>query len=120
MQEGRDWEFVRLAPVHPLYHCFYEVDAPPLGYYEPLEGVPDYLEGIELQGRLVAIYSRKAYARAWAASEQAADLADRPYEFMAASAGMGEREGPLRLAVNILVYALTREGSLAQQLVAGE
>ena len=118
--EGRDWEFVRFSADHPVYHCYYEMDAPPLGYYEPLDGVPDYLEGIELHGRLAGIYSRKAYADAWAQSEGAADLAGRPYEFLAAAAGIGEREAALRLAVNILVYALTREGSLAQQLVAAE
>ena len=118
--EGRDWEYVRLNAEHPFYRCYYEMDAPPLGYYEPLDGVPDYLEGIELHGRLAGIYSRKAYADAWAQSEGAADLAGRPYEFLAAAAGIGEREAALRLAVNILVYALTREGSLAQQLVAAE
>ena len=116
--EGRDWEFVRLKADHPVYHCYYEMDAPPLGYYEPLDGVPDYLEGIELHGRLVGIYSCKAYAEAWADSEDTANLAHKPYEFRAAAAGVGEREAALRIAVNLLVYALTREGSLAQKLVA--
>jgi hypothetical protein len=32
----------------------------------------------------------------------------------------GEELRPYDLGINILVYALTREGSLAQQLVAGE
>ena len=118
--EGRDWEFVRLSPEHPVYRCYYEMDAPPLGYYEPLDGVPGYLEGIELHGRLVGIYSCKAYAEAWADSEDAADLAHKPYEYRAAAAGVGEREAALRLGVNVLVYALTREGSLAQKLVAAE
>ena len=32
--EHKDWSFVRLPSEHPLYHCFYDVDSLPRGFWD--------------------------------------------------------------------------------------
>ena len=54
-----------------------------------------YLEGITIGDRLVAIYSDKGYAKKWDATSN--------------------NEPQLRMGVNMVVFALTQEGSIAQQ-----
>ena len=61
-QERKDWQFRRLEPTHPLYHCFYDVNSLPRGMRDmhfivggqdtPLTP-PDYLEGIMVGEQLV-------------------------------------------------------------------
>ena len=117
--EHKDWSFVRLPAAHPLYHCFYDVDSLPRGFWDiwfwpteyRFELSPNYLEGIEVDGRIVGVYSQKNYADLFAGE------AERIRE---SSIGrfVGADELPVYdLGVNILVYALTREGSLVRQLV---
>ena len=54
-----------------------------------------YLEGITVEERLVAIYSDKGYANKWADTYN--------------------NEPQLKMGVNMVVFALTQEGSIAQQ-----
>ena len=119
--EHKDWSFVRLPLEHPLYHCFYDVDSLPRGFWDiwfwqsehRFELSPNYLEGIEVDGRIVGVYSQKNYADLFAGE------AERIREsFINGRFVTGADELPVYdLGVNMVVYALTREGSLAQQLV---
>ena len=34
--EHKEWSFVRLPPEHPLYHCFYDIDSLPRGFWRHL------------------------------------------------------------------------------------
>ena len=125
-QEWKDWKFTRLEITHPIYHCFYDINSLPRGMRDmnfvvggqdtPL--TPDYLEGIVVGDQLAGVYSMRGYADFfggkgrelldWALAENVINHSSR---FSA--------EEPLvyNLGVNIVVYALTREGSLARQLV---
>ena len=125
--EHKEWSFVRLPPKHPLYHCFYDVDSLPRGFWDIMfwywntenrfELSPDYLEGIEVDGRIVGVYSQKCYAELWAGEAERIREADRARNFIGRF-DTGADELPVYdLGVNIVVYALTREGSLAQQFV---
>ena len=125
--EHKDWSFVRLPPEHPLYHCFYDVDSLPRGFWDirfwystaasRAEWSPDYLEGIEMDGRLVGLYSQKSYATLWAGEVERLREADRATNLIGRF-DTGADELPVYdLGVNIVVYALTREGSLARQFV---
>ena len=130
-QEWKDWQFRRLAMTHPIYHCFYNVESLPRGMrdmhyanYATGEGMgtpptPDYLEGIVVGDQLVGVYSMRGYADFWAGiARQELDYAleyNSPSNWSLASA---EEPMVYNLGVNFLVYALTREGSLAQQLVS--
>ena len=125
--EHKDWSFVRLPPEHPLYHCFYDVDSLPRGFWDIMfwywntgsrfELSPNYLEGIEVDGRIVGVYSQKCYAEMWAGEAERIREADRAAD-KAGRFDTGADELPVYdLGVNIVVYALTREGSLAQQFV---
>ena len=79
---------------------------------------PDYLEGIVVGDQLVGVYSMRGYADFWAGiAEQEAEAFGAINSPFQASA---EEPMVYNLGVNFLVYALTREGSLAQQLVAAD
>ena len=125
--EHKDWSFVRLPPEHPLYHCFYDVDTLPRGFWDisfwywntriRAKLSPDYLEGIEVNGHIVGFYSQKNYVALWAGEAERIREADRASNSIGRFS-TGADELPIYdLGVNILVYALTREGSLARQLV---
>ncbi len=87
----------KLPNSHPLYSSFFRFeDGPPATSYE-LNGwgddlVHDYLKGIEVDGRLGVLYSNKDYGCEW-------DYDWRNKRFLA--------EDNTKLAVNIVVYALT-------------
>ena len=113
---GADAKFLPIPVSDPLYHCFYDFDdGPPNGsemarsrvittsaagqdwdeHMTTMAKQVLYLEGIWLEDRLVAIYSDKGYADKWADNTN--------------------NEPQLRIGVNMVVYALTQEGSIAQQ-----
>ena len=104
---GRDARFVPIRDNHPLYHVFYDFDSgpPPGGEatgFRPsaTTGKTDpvyWLEGIFLEDRLVAVYSDKGYGAFWERET--------------------ENEAHLRLGVNLVVFALTQKGSIAQQQI---
>jgi hypothetical protein len=119
-REWKDWQFTRLAITHPIYHCFYDVNSLPRGmrdmhYSVAVPLTPDYLEGIVVGDQLVGVYSMKGYADFWSGlgeqERETFDVVNSPF--------LASAEEPLayNLGVNMVVYALTREGSLAQQLV---
>ena len=119
-QEWKDWQFTRLEMTHPIYRCFYDVGSLPRGmrdmhYVGSVRLTPDYLEGIVVGDQLVGVYSLRGYADFWA------DIAEQERETfdVANSPFLASAEEPLvyNLGVNMVVYALTREGSLARQLV---
>ncbi|MCY4605660.1 MAG: DUF4159 domain-containing protein [Gemmatimonadetes bacterium] len=124
-QEWKDWQFTRLAMTHPLYHCFYDVDSLPRGMRDmhfttgesaPL--TPDYLEGIVVGEQLVGVYSLRGYADFWSGiAGQERDWAETLNVVNSPFRVGAEEELVYNLGVNIVVYALTREGSLARQLV---
>ena len=119
-QEWKDWQFSRLELTHPLYHCFYDVNSLPRGmrdmhYVGSVRLTPDYLEGIVVGDQLVGVYSLRGYADFWAGiaeqEQEALDVANSPF------IASGEEPLVYNLGVNMVVYALTREGSLARRLV---
>lgn len=104
---GRDARFVQLGNTHPLYHVFFDFEGgPPPGGEASSVGpsavtgkaspVP-YLEGIYLGDRLVAVYADKGYGAFW----------EREFE----------NEPHLKMGVNLVVYALTQKGSIAEQQI---
>ena len=127
--EHKDWSFVRLPPEHPLYHCFYDIDSLPRGFWDiwfwdwegRFEASPDYLEGIEIDGRIVGVYSQKDYADLLAGEAERIREADRASNLVNGRFVTGADELPVYdLGVNMVVYALTREGALARQLIAAD
>ena len=128
-QEWKDWQFTRLELTHPLYHCFYDVKSLPRGIrdihlvggedYPPR--TPEYLEGIVVGDQLVGVYSMRGYADFWAGI--AREMINWSFKYGATNHPiLASAEEPLvyDLGVNVVVYALTREGSLARQLVGAD
>ncbi|MYB68273.1 MAG: DUF4159 domain-containing protein [Gemmatimonadetes bacterium] len=126
-QEWKDWQFTRLELTHPLYHCFYDVKSLPRGMrdmhfivggqdYPPR--TLDYLEGIVIGGQLVGVYSMRNYADFWAGiGRETLDWSLANNAINHSSLASAEEPLVYNLGVNLVVYALTREGSLARQLV---
>ncbi len=126
-QEWKDWKFTRLELTHPLYHCFYDVNSLPRGMrdmnfvvdgqdYPPR--TPDYLEGIVVGEQLVGVYSMRGYADFWAGiGRELMDWSSANGVINHSILASAEEPLVYNLGVNLLVYALTREGSLARQLV---
>ncbi len=115
---GRDGQLERIPNSHPIFNSFFDLDGPPVGgEYLSVRGNPDifylnsaeatdvyyqpdevqFLEGVFIDGRLVAVYSDMGYGSIW------------QDEF--------ENEPQLRMGVNLVVFALTQEGSIAQQQI---
>ncbi len=111
---GNDAKFQPIDSKHPLYHCFFDFDeGPPQGAevntsrssvlnIQGIEALSTYmakqvlyLEGIWLDNRLVAIYSDKGYGLKWKE--------------------MTNNDPQLRMGVNMVVFALTQSGGIAQQ-----
>jgi hypothetical protein len=99
----RDYTYEPLPGSHPLYHCFFDfTEAPDYFAADTVMDRPDYLEGITLDGRLVAIASAKCYFYVWNDDwQQYGWHPTRPRQF----------------GVNLLVFALTQEGSITQQVM---
>ena len=86
----------KLPRNHGIYRSFFAFDGPPATGFE-LNGwgddlVHDYLQGIEVDGRLGVLYSNKDYGCEW-------DYDWRNKRFLA--------EDNTKFAVNIVMYALT-------------
>ena len=128
--EHKDWSFVRLPSEHPLYHSFYDIDSLPRGFWDIMfwywdtgnrfELSPDFLEGIQVDGRIVGVYSQKCYAELWAGEAERIRESDRAGNKEGRFATGADELPAYDLGVNLVVYALTREGSLARQLVAAD
>ena len=124
-QEWKDWQFKRLEITHPIYHCFYDVNSLPRGMRdmhflikESPSLTPDYLEGIVVGEQLVGVYSMRGYAGFWAGiARQELDWVLKDNIVNSAFIASAEEPMVYNLGVNLVVYALTREGSLARQLV---
>jgi hypothetical protein len=83
-----------LGSEHPIYHCFY--DLPGLPKIHEHDGAPAQGFGIEREGRLVVFYS-------WSS-----DIGDGLEDAQVHGDPPEAREAAVRMAVNILTYALTR------------
>ena len=129
-REGMDWGFQRLEMSHPVYRCFFDIGTLPGGfrdkrrydsYHTPnFDPSPDYLEGIEVGGRLAGIYSMKNYTDFWGGEAERIREEDEAANTAGKFTISAEELAAYELGINILVYALTREGTLAQKLVAVE
>ncbi|MBN1290461.1 MAG: DUF4159 domain-containing protein [Candidatus Latescibacteria bacterium] len=88
----------RFAPIrndHPLYYSFFDfTSGPPRGAEINMVDIYD-LEGVTIEGRLAAIYSKKRYVVKW--NE------------------LSNNEPQLRMGVNMLVYALKQKGGIAHK-----
>jgi hypothetical protein len=94
----RPAEAMRKLPAeHPLYHSFFEFkDGPPATSHE-LNGwgddiVHDYLQAIEIEGRIAVLYSNKDYGCEWNY-----DWTNKRFS----------AKDNTRFGINIIVYALT-------------
>ena len=97
---GKDARWLPIPNDHPIYHRFFDSfeGGPPIPG-ATINSIPvDFLEGIFLMDCLVAVFTPD-YGGLW---EKEVGTAAFPH---------------FRLGVNLVVFALTREGSIAQQQI---
>ena len=98
---GRNARFVPLPNDHPIYHVFFDFNGGPPPGGDAGGGTTQirshWLEGIYLGDRLAVVYSDKGYGAFW---EREID-----------------NEPQLKFGVNLVVFALTQKGSIAQQQI---
>ena len=91
---------------HPLYHCFFDYDGPPIGSeiawpiigVEPVYTVPPvpFLEGLWIKDRLAVIYSDKGYGNMWA--------------------NIGNNPAQQKFGINLVMYALLQDGGKGKRV----
>lgn len=136
LREGKDWSFEPLTGEHPLFAAYYSLHRVPTNYWESTYSPPDhvghsrhspttadippYVEGVHLNGRLVAIYSRQNYRDFWYRRPEqnftnASDYVRSNFGDFAAH--KPSSDPAIRFGINVVVFALTQEGSLARRYV---
>jgi len=108
----KDWDFERLPNSHAIYHCFFDFpDGPPVGHdgdigdsYHPVYTYYPYLEGVHIGERLTAIMSNKEYGACWAG-------------IGSGNRGCKDTLRQLQFGVNIVIFALTQEGSITYSVM---
>jgi len=103
IEYGVDCTFQRMPNSHPLYHCYFDFDGPPVGGlgYKKM----DYLEELRLGNRVAAVLSGKWYMSPWG-----------NWGFWPGYTHL-DNTRQLQFAVNLIVFALTQEGSITHQLM---
>jgi hypothetical protein len=103
--QGRDFYTARLKEDHPVFSSYFDLKGGvPPGYGPGLgsgkQGVQSWnvVTGFFIKGRLAGIWSRQGLG--WRNHGQS-----------------GDSTRPLQFAVNVVVYALTQEGSMTQRLM---
>jgi len=106
LNEGADWRFVYLKPDHPVYHAFFDFDM----------SVRDNNPRVEIGDMGLVVGDRLAVfiSAAKRISTQNATPALRENNVEVVD---GTRH--LQFTVNTVVFALTQEGGVTQQLMAG-
>ena len=139
LREGSDWSFEPLSMDHPLFRSYFDINTLPVNYwqatYADREGVsekrgasrqptdeyiPHHIEGIHLDGRLVLVYSQQNYRDFWSKRPERALTESSRYrltDFVRMPLHRPSSTPAIRLGINVVVYALTQEGSLARRLV---
>jgi len=109
---GKVWSFEPLPQDHPVYHCYFDFSGLPMGndLYSRQSGnnrldVYDTIDGVTIHGRLVGIVSNKDYVEVWG-------------RFGAWQGRGNDYTRVDQLAVNLVIFALTQEGSITYRVMA--
>lgn len=105
LNEGADWRFVYLKQSHPLYHSFFDFDMAVRDNQKLRAHVGDM--GLEIGGRLAVFIS---------GAREIATQSARVGTGNQQTAVDGTRH--LQFTINTIVFALTQEGGVTQQLMA--
>ncbi len=111
LKYGRDWVFEVLPNSHPLFHCYFDFDngPPKNSKFGAVGGIGvDPLEGITIDGRLLAILSRMFFTNCWGDWGQGGYHPTELYGYL-------DPTPHFKFGINLIVFALTQEGSITYQ-----
>ena len=95
---GQEWTFENIPDDHPMYHCYFDFDGPLPSYWPDRVLIDEFMYGITIDGRLLVVFETGDYER-----------------FINDVGGSGARYR--QFLVNVVVYALTQEGSFTHRLM---
>ncbi len=107
-----DWNFEKLPNDHLIYHSYYDFSGVPvcgdwIQHAGALIAAPyPWLEGVIIDNRVVAIMSNKAFQDAWGLNGGAVG-----------ALGQLGLNRCYQMGINILIFALTQEGSITRQVM---
>jgi len=112
--KGVDWNFERLPNDYLIYHCYYDFNGGPPACGDSVVHTNakifapyPWLEAVIIDNRVVAIMSNKSFQDAWGYNP-----------------GVVPRLGQIginrcfQMGINIIIFALTQEGSITKQVMA--
>jgi hypothetical protein len=118
LRGGKDWSFERLPLHHSLYHCYYDFDGPPLGYWAAsMRPYTIYrtepLQAVVVEDRVVGIITRRCYVAAWYGQGW---VLGNPGDMSQTA----QQRRAQQFGINTIVFALTQEGSITQRLMSSQ
>jgi len=99
---GSDWTFEKMRGDHGLFHCYFDFDGPLPSFWPRRVLRDEFMYGVTVAGRLLAIFETGDYER-----------------FLNDNVGQTPMDGSRyrQFMVNVVVYALTQEGSLTRRFM---
>ena len=119
----REYTVEKIPPEHDIYHCYFDFDTPPYGTDDHSErdtdgrntqvffGVADavqYILGVNVGERMIGIINPKSYGCVW----EWTLLGER-----SGSGKRGDTTRSLQFGVNMVIFALTQEGSITNRVM---
>jgi len=113
LRPGVHWRIERLPNIHPIYHCFFDFERAPRASCISWWNLANWqdLEGVQWGERLMATVSRLWLWHAW--GDWGPGVPDASVR---ASYGHGDPTRLLQFGVNLIIFALTQEGSITHRL----
>ena len=124
LRRDRDFTIAKIPQDHEIYHCYFDFDTPPYGTDDHAErdthgrntqvymGVPyavQYILGVTVDERLVGTINPKSYGWVWECAI-VGDVRDGGAKHV-------DYARSLQLGVNMIVFALTQEGSVTNRVM---
>lgn len=115
LNEGADWRYVVLEPEHPVYHSFFDFDTSvrynQMSQHSSHNPLP-FDMGMEIGDRLaVFLHAGKAIRKDTMGTGSIGEASTHEVR--------ADGTRALQFALNTVVFALTQEGSVTQQLMTG-
>ena len=114
---GKPCEFRRLSKNHRIFHCYFDFDTVPLAFsaITPRWGgrsslrYPDYLVGVEVEGRTAVVLCYADIGRTWQGRPAQTNISSQ----MSST----HYTRSLQFGINTIIYALTQKGSINERIL---
>jgi len=117
---GKPCRFRRLPKSHPIFHCYFDFDTVPVAIIPRFQrpgfagrsrmAFPDYLIGVDVDGRTAAVLCYADIGRTWQGFKGYKVHEESSVHYLRS----------LQFGINTIIYALTQRGSIMDRIVKTE